>query len=428
MKKHKIGLTGRVFIGFALGIILGIIFREKITVISFIGTIFLNLVKMNVVPLIFFSIVSGVASMSDVTKLKKIGIKTVIYYIVTTILASCIGLFIANTVHPGNGLDMSSLVSTETAEASAMPSITETLTDMFPSNIVSSMADGNLMQIIIFSVFLGVALVMLGERAEKAKRAFSFASDVMCKITDIVMQFSPIGVCALMACVTGQYGTDVFGPLAKFILCVFGSQIIVLVVLYSIMLKFIAKVPLKKFYKKMIPVWLMTLSTTSSSATLPLSTKTTTKDFGVSDQLAGFTLPLGATINMNGAVCFYAIATIFVAQIYGVDFGIVKQISLILLTTCISVGSPGIPGGAIVMTTMLLSNMGLPLDAVGVLAGINRLIDMGDTSLNVTGDIVSTLCIARTENMYEKNEENASEENLKSEILTPDINEQAVRS
>ncbi len=428
MKKHKIGLTGRVFIGFALGIILGIIFREKITVISFIGTIFLNLVKMNVVPLIFFSIVSGVASMSDVTKLKKIGIKTVIYYIVTTILASCIGLFIANTVHPGNGLDMSSLVSTETAEASAMPSITETLTDMFPSNIVSSMADGNLMQIIIFSVFLGVALVMLGERAEKAKRAFSFASDVMCKITDIVMQFSPIGVCALMACVTGQYGTDVFGPLAKFILCVFGSQIIVLVVLYSIMLKFIAKVPLKKFYKKMVPVWLMTLSTTSSSATLPLSTKTTTKDFGVSDQLAGFTLPLGATINMNGAVCFYAIATIFVAQIYGVDFGIVKQISLILLTTCISVGSPGIPGGAIVMTTMLLSNMGLPLDAVGVLAGINRLIDMGDTSLNVTGDIVSTLCIARTENMYEETEENASEENLKSEILTPDINEQAVRS
>lgn len=428
MKKHKIGLTGRVFIGFALGIILGIIFREKITVISFIGTIFLNLVKMNVVPLIFFSIVSGVASMSDVTKLKKIGIKTVIYYIVTTILASCIGLFIANTVHPGSGLDMSSLVSSETVEASAMPSIKETLTDMFPSNIVSSMADGNLMQIIIFSVFLGVALVMLGERAEKAKRAFSFASDVMCKITDIVMQFSPIGVCALMACVTGQYGTDVFGPLAKFILCVFGSQIIVLVVLYSIMLKFIAKVPLKKFYKKMVPVWLMTLSTTSSSATLPLSTKTTTKDFGVSDQLAGFTLPLGATINMNGAVCFYAIATIFVAQIYGVDFGIVKQISLILLTTCISVGSPGIPGGAIVMTTMLLSNMGLPLDAVGVLAGINRLIDMGDTSLNVTGDIVSTLCIARTENMYEETEENASEENLKSEILTPDINEQAVRS
>ena len=428
MKKHKIGLTGRVFIGFALGIILGIIFREKITAISFIGTIFLNLVKMNVVPLIFFSIVSGVASMSDITRLKKIGIKTVIYYIVTTILAACIGLFIANTVHPGNGLDMSALVSSDTYEATEMPSITETITEMFPSNIVTSMAEGSLMQIIIFSVFLGVALVMLGEKAEKAKHAFSVASDVMCKITDIVMQFSPIGVCALMACVTGQYGTDIFGPLAKFILCVFGAQVLVLVVLYSIMLKFIAKVPLKEFYKKMIPVWLMTLSTTSSSATLPLSTKTTTKDFGVSDQLAGFTLPLGATINMNGAVCFYAIATMFVAQIYGVDFGIVKQISLILLTTCISVGSPGIPGGAIVMTTMLLSNMGLPLDAVGVLAGINRLIDMGDTSLNVTGDIVSTLCIARTENMYEESEVSVEEEISTNGIPTPNVNAQAIHS
>ncbi len=422
MGKHKIGLTGRVFIGFALGIILGIIFQEKITAISFVGTIFLNLVKMNVVLLIFCSIVSGVASMSDITKLKKIGSKSVVYYIVTTMLAACIGLFIANTTHPGEGLDMSALVSGETVKASKMSSAAETITGMFPSNIMTSMADGNLMQIIVFSVFLGAAIVMLGERAEGAKRGFAVAADIMCKITDIVMQLSPIGVCALMACVTGQYGTDIFGPLAKFIVCVFGAQMVVLVGLYSLMLKFIAKVPLKTFYKNMIPVWLMTLSTTSSSATLPLSTKTTTKDFGVSNQLAGFTLPLGATINMNGAVCFYAVATIFVAQIYGVELGLVQQISLILLTTCISIGSPGIPGGAIVMTTMLLSNMGLPLEAVGVLAGINRLIDMGDTSLNVTGDIVSTLCIARSENMYVENDENLAEAVSSVELSTPGIN------
>ncbi len=422
MGKHKIGLTGRVFIGFALGIILGIIFQEKITAISFIGTIFLNLVKMNVVLLIFFSIVSGVASMSDITKLKKIGAKTVSYYIVTTVLAALIGLFIANTVQPGDGLDMSALVSGETYKASEMSSFAETITSMFPSNIITSMADGNLMQIIVFSVFLGIALVMLGEKAEGAKHCFALASDIMCKITDLVMQLSPFGVCALMACVTGQYGMDIFGPLAKFILCVFGAQLLVLCGLYSIMLKFIAKVPLKSFYKNMVPVWLMTLSTTSSSATLPLSTTTTTRKFGVSSQLASFTLPLGATINMNGAVCFYAIATIFVAQIYGVDLSLSKQISLILLTTCISVGSPGIPGGAIVMTTMLLSNMGLPLEAVGVLAGINRLIDMGDTSLNVTGDIVSTLCIARGENMYEEVEEDLAGEIPSDEISTPDIN------
>ncbi len=416
MKKIKIGLTGKVFIGFALGIILGIAFGEKITVISFVGTIFLNLVKMNVVPLIFFSIVTGIASMSDITKLKKIGIKTVMYYIVTTLSAACIGLFVANVVHPGKGLDMSSITSSVSYEEKTMPSITQTITDMFPDNIINSMADGNLMQIIVFSVFLGVALVILGDKAEKAKNMFAMGSTIMCKITDLVMKFSPIGVCALMACVTGQYGMDVFGPLAKFILCVFGAQLILLVVLYSIMLKVIAKIPLKKFYKKMVQVWLMTLSTTSSSATLPLSSKTLTDEFDVSEQLAGFTLPLGATINMNGAVIFYAIATIFVAQVFGVDLSITKQILLILLTTCISVGSPGIPGGAIVMTTMLLSNMGLPLDIVGVLAGINRLIDMGDTSLNVTGDIVSSLCIARTENMFVKKEKCKNEEAVKSDM------------
>lgn len=401
MKKIKIGLTGKVFIGFALGILLGIIFGEKITAINFIGTIFLNLIKMNVVPLIFFSIVTGIASMSDITKLKKIGVKTVAYYVVTTIIAACVGLVIANTFHPGKGLDMSAMVSGGSYDEQAMPSISETFTEMFPDNIVSSMAEGNLMQIIVFSVFLGIALVMLGDKAEKVKKAFASGSEIMCKITDLVMQLSPIGVCALMACVTGQYGMDIFGPLAKFIVCVFGGQLLVLLIVYSIMLKFIAKVPLKKFYKKMIPVWLMTLSTTSSAATLPLSSKTVNKEFDVSEQLSGFTLPLGATVNMNGAVVFYAIATIFVAQVYGVDLGLGKQLTLVLLTTCISIGSPGIPGGSIVMTTMLLSNMGLPLDIVGVLAGINRLLDMGDTTLNVTGDIVSTLCIARTEKMLD---------------------------
>lgn len=409
MKKVKIGLTGKVFIGFALGILLGIIFGEKITAINFIGTIFLNLIKMNVVPLIFFSIVTGIASMSDVTRLKKIGIKTVAYYVITTIIAACVGLLIANTFHPGKGLDMSAMISDASYDAQAMPSISETFTEMFPDNIVSSMAEGNLMQIIIFSVFLGIALVMLGEKAEKAKKAFATGSAIMCKITDLVMQLSPIGVCALMACVTGQYGMDIFGPLAKFIVCVFGAQLLVLLVIYSIMLKFIAKVPLKKFYKKMVPVWLMTLSTTSSAATLPLSSKTVNEEFDVSEQLSGFTLPLGATVNMNGAVVFYAIATIFVAQVYGVNLSLGKQLTLILLTTCISVGSPGIPGGSIVMTTMLLSNMGLPLDIVGVLAGINRLLDMGDTTVNVTGDIVSTLCIARTEHMLTPQHNNEKE-------------------
>lgn len=395
--KKKLSLTARVFIGFAIGIILGIIFGEDITCISFIGTIFLNLIKMNVVPLIFFSIVAGIASMSDISKLKTVGFKTMSYYILTTIIASCIGLLVVNLVRPGEGLDLSGLVDGTEVESQEMASITETLTDMFPDNIISAMASGDLMQIIIFSAVLGIALVLLGDKVEPVKQAFNFGSQIMCKMTELVMEVSPIGVCALMACVVGEYGFAIFGPLATFILCVFGAQLVLLFTVYSIMLKFIAKVPLSKFYKKMIPVWLMTIATTSSSATLPLTTKTVHEEFGVPEQITSFTLPLGATVNMNGAVIFYAITTLFVAQIYGIDVSISQQAFLILLTTMISIGSPGIPGGATVMTTMLLTNMGLPLDLVGVIAGINRLIDMGDTTLNVTGDVVSTLCVARSE-------------------------------
>ncbi|XOQ26633.1 MAG: Dicarboxylate/amino acid:cation symporter [Mitsuokella multacida] len=401
MKRKKIGLTGKVFIGFVLGILLGIVFGEKITVISFVGTIFLNLVQMNVVPLIFFSIVSGIASMSDVARLRKIGIKTLMYYILTTMCAAIVGLAVVNLVQPGTGLDMTELATGNSYESKAMPGLGATLIDMFPKNIFASMTSGNLMQIIVFSAFLGVTLVALGDKAKGARSLFRQGSDIMCKMTDIVMRLSPYGVCALMACVTGQYGLMIFGPLAEFIACVVGAQLFVLFVVYVLMLRFLAHVPAPAFFKRMVPVWLMTLSTTSSSATLPTTTKVAEERFGVNSTLAGFTLPLGATINMNGAVILFAIAALFVAQIYGIDLSLGQQINLVLLTTMISVGSPGIPGGAIVMTTILLTNMGLPLDMVGVLAGINRIIDMGDTSINVTGDVVSTLCIARSEKLMD---------------------------
>lgn len=403
MRHRKLGLTSKVFLGFAIGIFLGILFGEQITAISFIGTIFLNLVQMNVVPLIFFSIVSGIASMSDVARLRKIGIKTLLYYILTTMCAAAVGLVVVNATEPGAGVDLSGLITGSSYESKAMPGLGATLVDMFPKNIFASMTNGNLMQIIVFSTFLGIALVVLGDKANGARKLFQQGADIMCKVTDLVMELSPYGVCALMACVTGQYGLVIFGPLAKFIACVVGSQLFMLFVVYVIMLKLLARIPVRAFFAKMVPVWLMTLSTTSSSATLPTTTKTAEKGFGVSGTLAGFTLPLGATINMNGAVIFYAIATLFVAQIYGIELSLGQQISLVLLTTMISVGSPGIPGGAIVMTTMLLTNMGLPLDIVGVLAGINRIIDMGDTSINVTGDVVSTLCIARSEALLDDN-------------------------
>ena len=394
----KLGLTSKIFIGFALGIILGLVFGEKVTVIKPLGDIFLTLIKMIVVPLVFCSITSGVASIGDINKLKRIGSKTLIYFVVATMLAGIIGLVIAQLVQPGSGVELNMIQANSKYQAKEMPTLAKTLLDMFPSNPVKALVDGNLMQIIVFSLFLGVSLTLLGEKGKKAIELFNVGKEAMYKMTAIVMDFSPIGVAALMACSIGEYGLKIFGPLGKFILTDYLGLLAVILLLYVPMLKFIAKVPLGYFFKKVLQIWMVTASTTSSSGTLPVTISVTKKKFGVSDELAEFILPLGATMNMNGAVVYYSAAVMFVSQIYGVAMDLSQQVLIIILATIISIGSPGIPGGGIVMTIMLLTTMGLPMEIVGMIAGIYRIIDMGHTTLNVTGDVITSLCIGRSEN------------------------------
>ena len=394
----KLGLTSKIFIGFALGIILGLIFGEKVTVIKPLGDIFLTLIKMIVVPLVFCSITSGVASIGDINKLKRIGSKTLIYFVVATMLAGIIGIVIAQLVQPGSGVELNMIQANSKYEAKEMPTLAKTLLDMFPSNPIKALVDGNLMQIIVFSLFLGVSLTLLGEKGKKAIELFDIGTEAMYKMTAIVMDFSPIGVAALMACSIGEYGLKIFGPLGKFILTDYLGLLAVILLLYVPMLKFIAKIPLGYFFKKVLQIWFVTASTTSSSGTLPVTISVTKKKFGVSDELAEFILPLGATMNMNGAVVYYSAAVMFVSQIYGVTMDLSQQVLIIILATIISIGSPGIPGGGIVMTIMLLTTMGLPMEIVGMIAGIYRIIDMGHTTLNVTGDVITSLCIGRSEN------------------------------
>lgn len=394
----KLGLTSKIFIGFALGIILGLIFGEKVTVIKPLGDIFLTLIKMIVVPLVFCSITSGVASIGDINKLKRIGSKTLIYFVVATMLAGIIGIVIAQLVQPGSGVELNMIQANSKYEAKEMPTLAKTLLDMFPSNPIKALVDGNLMQIIVFSLFLGVSLTLLGEKGKKAIELFDIGTEAMYKMTAIVMDFSPIGVAALMACSIGEYGLKIFGPLGKFILTDYLGLLAVILLLYVPMLKFIAKIPLGYFFKKVLQIWLVTASTTSSSGTLPVTISVTKKKFGVSDELAEFILPLGATMNMNGAVVYYSAAVMFVSQIYGVTMDLSQQVLIIILATIISIGSPGIPGGGIVMTIMLITTMGLPMEIVGMIAGIYRIIDMGHTTLNVTGDVITSLCIGRSEN------------------------------
>ena len=401
MEKRKMQLSTKVFIGFGLGIVLGLIFKEDILVIKPFGDLFLRLIKMIVVPLVFFSVTGGIANMGDIKKLRRVGGKTLLFYLMTTAVSGAIGLTVANLMNPGGGFSID-LIKQGAVQAKAAPKLSDTLLNMVPTNPVQALVEGNLIQIILFAVFLGIAITIIGEKGKSLKNICDNAAEAMYKITAIVMEYSPIGVTALIAAAVGEYGLKIVGPLSSLILADYVGMLLITVVMYSVMLKFIAKVNLGHFFKNISKVWAVTASTTSSSGTLPVTIRVTEEDFKVKPELAGFTLPLGATMNMNGAAVYFAVATVFVSQIYGVHLTLVQQIMTVLLSTLIAVGAPGIPGGGIVMTIMLLGTMGLPIEIMGLIAGIYRILDIGHTTVNVTGDVVSTLCIAETEPEFKK--------------------------
>lgn len=398
-EKKKLSLATKTFIGFGLGIVIGLVFGEKATIVKPLGTIFLNMIKMIVVPMVFFSITAGVASLGDLKKLRNIGVKVVGLYALTSALYVGLGLIMANIINPGKGFDLTALSQSTDYEAQAMPSIIDTLIDMFPSNIFTSFTNTNMLQIIVFSVFLGVALIMMGKEGERLLAGVQSCANAMYKITAIVMEFSPIGVCALLADSVGAYGLKIFGPLGKLILTVYASDVILVLLMYIPMVALLAKFPVKKWLQGIWKVWVVTASTTSSSGSLPITTSVTNDEFGVSSELSSFSLPLGATINMNGGCIYYAAAIVMTAQIYGMNLTPSALVNIIISTVLVAMGCPGVPGGAIIMTTILLTNMGLPLEIVGLIAGIFRLIDMANTTFNVTGDVVTTMVVARSEGM-----------------------------
>lgn len=398
-EKKKLSLATKTFIGFGLGIVIGLVFGEKATIVKPLGTIFLNMIKMIVVPMVFFSITAGVASLGDLKKLRNIGVKVVGLYALTSALCVGLGLIMANIINPGKGFGLTALSQSTDYEAQAMPSIIDTLIDMFPSNIFTSFTNTNMLQIIVFSIFLGVALIMMGKEGERLLAGVQSCANAMYKITAIVMEFSPIGVCALLADSVGAYGLKIFGPLGKLILTVYASDVILVLLMYIPMVALLAKFPVKKWLQGIWKVWVVTASTTSSSGSLPITTSVTNDEFGVSSELSSFSLPLGATINMNGGCIYYAAAIVMTAQIYGMNLTPSALVNIIISTVLVAMGCPGVPGGAIIMTTILLTNMGLPLEIVGLIAGIFRLIDMANTTFNVTGDVVTTMVVARSEGM-----------------------------
>lgn len=399
----KLSMSAKVFLGFGIGIVLGMIFQKDILFVKPVGDIFLKLIQMIVIPLIFCSIISGIASIGDIGKLRRIGTKVMGFYIVTTILSTILGLVVAHIIRPGTGFRMYDIQASGEAVKAAEPmSVGSAILGMIPSNPIAALAKGELMQVIVFAVFVGVTITILGDRVSNVKKLIDEGTQIMFKVTDLVMQTTPYGVCALAACSVGEYGLAVFGVMGKFIFTHYMAALSIIVCLYLFIVRGIARIPLSDFFRKITEVWLVAFSTTSSSGTLPVTLKVVEQEFRVKHELASFTLPLGATVNMNGIAAYYAVTIMFVSQVYGVDLTLAQQASFIFITTLISIGTPGIPNSGIVLTVMLLGTMGLPATIMGMIVGIFRPIDMIHTALNVTGDVVSTLAVARIENMYDE--------------------------
>lgn len=393
-KWSNLSLYVKIFICLGLGIICGLVFGERMEILSPIGDVFLRLMKMIIVPVVFFSLVSGTASLTSALKLRNIGIKTLILFLLTSAFAGTIGLIMVNIIKPGANFAMEIPEGTMTGESA--PNIVELLVNAVPTNVVEALANADMLQIIVFAIFFGIGLLALGEKAKPIINAFSVCADVSYKITAWIMEFSPYAIFCIMAQVTGQFGSYVLLPMAKFLICMYLSVFIHMFIAFPIVLKFIGNVSPIKFAKQAFRSWIVAFSICSSSATLPVTLEVA-DDMGVPRETASFVLPLGATTNMNGSCIYFATVVMFVSQIYDINMPIASQISMLLTAVLMSVGCAAVPNAALVLSVGLLSGMGVPSEPLLIVTGMYRLIDQAETSTNVTGDLVCAVTISSTE-------------------------------
>ncbi|CAK7086638.1 dicarboxylate/amino acid:cation symporter [Tissierella sp.] len=407
MAEKKMNLTSRVLIGLLLGLITGIIVFKlpsgviKDTILingifQLIGQVFLRGIMMLVVPLVFVSLVNGAASMGDVKKLGRVGVKTVVFYLTTTAIAVVIALVLGFFLKPGIGLDMSAIETVELTINPRVPLI-QLLYEMVPKNPVAAMAEGNMLQIIVFAILTGVGLSLLGKKVEFLVKLFTNLNDLIMKLVEIVMLFAPIGVFGLIARTFATVGYSGLLPLIKYILTVYVGLLIHMFFVYGGLLKGFTDLSPKTFYKKFLPAMSVAFSTASSNATVPVSLEIAEKELGISKNIASFTIPLGATINMDGTAIMQGIAVFFIAQVYGYELTIGMILTVILTATLASIGTAGVPGAGTIMLSMVLQSIGLPIEGIGLIIGIDRLVDMGRTVTNITGDAVCTAVIAKQE-------------------------------
>ena len=411
--KKKLSLSTIIFIALLTGAVFGILihyfipegyFRDTILINGIfyvLGNGFIRLMQMLVVPLVFCSLVCGAMAIGDTKTLGTVGVKTIIFYLITTALAVCLALSVASLINPGLGMH-ETVSDTSAAVETTTINFADTLLNIIPKNIFNSLANGDMLPVIVFALFTGILLASMGNRVSTVANFFSQFNDIMMEMTMMIMSLAPIGVFCLISRTFATIGFSAFVPLAKYMIAVLLALAIQCLGVYQILLKIFTGLNPIRFIKKFFPVMAFAFSTATSNATIPLSIETLSKKVGVSKKISSFTIPLGATINMDGTSIMQGVAVVFAAQAFGIHLSMADYITVIGTATLASVGTAGVPSVGLVTLTMVFNSVGLPVEAIGLIMGIDRILDMTRTAVNITGDAVCTTIVAHQNKALDK--------------------------
>ena len=395
-KSASMGLAMQMLIGLVLGVIVGMFLDSQFatTYVKPFGDLFIRLIRMVVVPLVFATLVAGAAGISDVSKLGRVAIKTLVIFMVTSAIAVIFGLLIANIIDPGIGLTL----STEGLKAAQVkaPSFVQTLLDIVPINPMEAFAKGSILQIIFFAIMFGFCLNFLGEKGKPVYHFFDIVGNLMIHMTQVVMRYAPIGVFALMAVVVSQHGLAVLLPLGKLILASFIATALLVILIYIPIVMFIIRIPLGEYFKGIFEPWLIAFTACSSAAAMAANL-VASRRLGATNSIASFAVPLGNTINMNGTAVYMGVCAVFAAQIYDLPLTMGDQVIVVITGVLAAVGTAGVPGAGLIMSTLVFTQIGIPLEVIALIAGVDRVLDMIRTSINVVGDSTTALMVSRME-------------------------------
>jgi Na+/H+-dicarboxylate symporter len=433
-EKKKMTLTTKVVLGMVLGILVGLAINTSglnvegsfvseyiVGLFHIMGTMFITALKMLVVPLVFFSLITGVLGIGDIKSLGKVGAKSFAIYLMTTAIAIALAISIAVASGIGEGANLSSEASFTAKEA---PPLSSVLIDIIPSNVVASMGEGKMLQIIFFSILLGISILMVGQKAKSIVNGIEIMNEVMMNMVNIIMAVAPYAVFALIAKAISNLGLALLVDLAGYVIVLVIALMLHLFGTLMVLLKLFTKLNPLVFLKKMRNVQVFAFSTSSSNATIPVTLKTVTDRLGVNNSVASFTVPFGATINMDGTAIMQGVATVFIANAYGVELGVTGYLTVILMSVLASIGTAGVPGVGLIMLSMVFVQVGLPIEGIGLILGVDRLLDMIRTAVNVTGDATVSVIVAKSEGKFDESVFNDPTAGIVTEDLHIDENAQ----